>query len=313
MSAPLSFDRVLAALRRLFPIDVTITRPAGALPAAGDSGIGKELGTLAWMAARVTDRVEVLAAELFPDTATESIARWEKVFRTSSNAASPIATRRAKVLSVMRRSGGVQNDRLRRMLYSVLGLTDPNQVDMFESTRLSIDNALINDTGVIALALPGTLSMGKPWPGLVDDLGVRLYVQFNGYTPGSPSLVTVTAPNGAVWSFNQTAAGLTTYENRTSLTGGPAGGVWTVSATSNGAATQITRCKLLVSNNVDSGQIYYYYAYRDPGLPGTPDLVESQRLFNRTALGHMTTAVIQSAVFLCDDPHSLTDRDPVGG
>jgi len=51
---------------------------------------------------------------------------------------------------------------------------------------------------------------------------------------------------------------------------------------------------------------------RDPGLAGTADLVEAQRLFHRTAMGNMRAFVIETQNLLFDDPHSLFDRDVMG-
>jgi len=74
----------------------------------------------------------------------------------------------------------------------------------------------------------------------------------------------------------------------------------------------LTEFRLLVSNDVDSGQIYNFFVLRDPTLPGTADLVEAQRQFNRTALANMRAFVIETLSLTHGDSHSLMGRDPMG-
>jgi uncharacterized protein YmfQ (DUF2313 family) len=311
VTAPLSYDRVLSALRYLFPWETTITRPAGVAPAVGDTKIGRELGTLAWIAARANDRVEAVLAEVFPDTSDESLARWEFITRTATNESLTITQRRARVLSVLRRSGGVQLDRLAAMLYGVLGLTSPNDVQFQETTRAQIDAGLTIESDVMNVAIPAggsplVVGLSAPYPGFVDDYGVQVYIQVSAI--GSP-VVLLESPD------RLTAAGVTLtaaagyYEHRVAFFGKQAAGEWRLHLTDSSGGKTLTRWAIRVSNDVDSGQIYNFFAYRDMGLPGTPDLLEAQRLFNRSALGHMSPSVITKEEFVVDD--SLVDREPV--
>ena len=59
-------------------------------------------------------------------------------------------------------------------------------------------------------------------------------------------------------------------------------------------------------------EIYRYFIYRDPLLPGTPDIDAAQAQV--TAMEHSQTlgTVIESIDFLADDPNSLTNRDLLG-
>lgn len=310
MTAPLSFDRVLGALRRLFPFEVTITRPAGIAPAVGDSSVGREMGSIAWMIARAADRVDAMFDEIFPDTATESIARWEAITRTASNAALAIDARRARVLSVLRRSGGVQLSRLAATLYGVLGFSAPEDVVFTEVTRGQIDAASTLESAVSSLSIPSVapalvVTLGALYPGKVDDTGVRVYIEVSAV--GTPT-VTLTSPLGTVWNITLTAAAAY-YENRTAFLGEPAAGYWRLSIVDSSGGKTLTRWAITVSNDVDRGQIYNFFAYRDMSLPGTPDIQEAQRLFNRSALGHMSPSVITAEAFVFDD--SLFDREPL--
>lgn len=311
MTAPASYDRVLSTLRRLFAFPVTITRPAGAAPAAGDSSIGRELGTIAWMIARATDRVEAMYAELFPTTVVETIARWEKVTLRPSNPALSIADRRARVLSVLRRSNGVQPSRLAAALYAVLKLPSANDVVFFETLRAQIDAALTleSPTG-LGLAIPTaapalTLALGAPWPGKVDDLGVQVYIEVSAI--GTPT-VTLTSPSGTVWNITLTGAS-GTYENRTAFLNEPAGGQWKLSLIDSSGGKTASRWSVRVSNGVDAGQIYNFFVYCDPALSPTPDVQEAQRLLNRTALAHMNPSVIVNEAAI--DRVSACDTEPV--
>jgi hypothetical protein len=312
VTAPLSYDRVLSALRYLFPWETTITRPAGVAPAVGDTKIGRELGTLAWVAARANDRVEAVLAEIFPDTSDESLARWEFITRTATNESLTLAARRSRVLSVLRRSGGVQLDRLAAMLYGVLGLSSPDDVQFQETTRMQIDAGLTIESDILNFAIPAggsplVVGLSAPFPGFIDEYGVQIYVEVSGVGVPAPTF-TFTSPdgNGGLVIPTETAS---YHEYRTTLLGERAGGEWKLSLVDASGGKTLTRWAIRVSNDVDSGQIYNFFAYRDMGLAGTPDLLEAQRLFNRSTLGHMSPSVITQEEFLVDD--SLVDREPV--
>lgn len=63
----------------------------------------------------------------------------------------------------------------------------------------------------------------------------------------------------------------------------------------------------------DDQEVYRFFIYRDPLLPGTPDLVTAQETVTAMEPAHTLGTVIESITFLCDDPFSLTDRDLLGG
>lgn len=58
--------------------------------------------------------------------------------------------------------------------------------------------------------------------------------------------------------------------------------------------------------------VYRFYIYRNPALPGTPDLAFAQAEVDRIKHSHTRGVVIESKSFKCDDPYSLCDRDPLG-
>lgn len=62
----------------------------------------------------------------------------------------------------------------------------------------------------------------------------------------------------------------------------------------------------------DDREIYNFYIYRDPGLPGTYDLDAAQSLVDSMKPTHTRGNVIESIDFLCDDPANLCDRDLLG-
>jgi hypothetical protein len=274
-----------------------------------DSAVGKELGSVATAIGMAVDRYDQVPNEMFPDTAEETLDRWEAVTRRATNTTDSLAARRARVLAVLRRTSGPRLDQLAKMLAAPLGL-DEADIVWVEGLRANIEAALMqenSDTHAIT-STPTIIPMGKPWPGVVDDTGVRIYLALSAL--GTPT-VTVTSPEGTVWTVDVTAAS-GWYQNRTDFEGEIAGGTWTVSI-ANGSSVNLTDLKLLVSNNVDAAQIYNFFAFCDPDLSATPDLIEAQRLFHRTALGHFRAFVTQSLAFTVGDPHSLVGRDPVGG
>ncbi len=62
----------------------------------------------------------------------------------------------------------------------------------------------------------------------------------------------------------------------------------------------------------DDREIYRFFIYRDPSLPGTYYLDSAQDLVDQIKPSHTVGYVIESVNFLCDDPYSLCDRDILG-
>ena len=62
----------------------------------------------------------------------------------------------------------------------------------------------------------------------------------------------------------------------------------------------------------DAREIFRFFIYRDPTAPGTYDVAGAQALVDAIKPSHTLGHVIESINFLCDDPHSLTDRDLLG-
>ncbi len=296
---PASLARVKAALRRLSP-SFPSTDP--------DTRVGKELDSIATVFATVVDRFDAVPDEIYPDTTDELIDRWEAVTRVPVRPLDELAARRARVLAVLRRTSGPRLDQLAKMLASPLGI-DAEDVAFIEGVRANIEAALVNENAntYAITGTPTVLGMGKPWPGVVDDTGVRVYLALSAL--GTPT-VTVTSPAGTVWTVDVTAAS-GWYQNREDFTGEVAGGNWRISV-ANGSSVNLTDLKLLVSNDIDAAQIYNFFAFVDPDDSPTPDLKEAQRLFHRTAYGNMRAFIVQTNSFTVGDPYSLCGRDPVG-
>jgi hypothetical protein len=62
----------------------------------------------------------------------------------------------------------------------------------------------------------------------------------------------------------------------------------------------------------DDREIFRFFIYRDPGLPGTYDVGAAQAIVDSVKPAHTAGYVIESVDFLCDDPFSLCDRDLLG-
>jgi hypothetical protein len=309
VTAPLSYDRVLATLKRLSP---QADESGVAWPTLEDvSDVVKELAVVATPLGRAADLFDLLLDELFPDTANLLLDRWEKSFRIATRVGDDLDARRARVLAVIRRTSGPRVDQLAKVLAGPLAATVDDLI-FVEQLRQFIEEALIETTGAVALAVPsvGTLQvyLGKPWPGVVDDRGVDVYLDLSAV---GTTTATITSPRGTNYLLTDVAAGAHTYMLRSQFLGEPAGGRWTLTINDSAEPT-LHEFRLLVSNDIDSAQIYNFFCLRDPALPGTADLVEAQRLFKRTALAHMRAFVVESLALKFDDPHSLFDRDVIG-
>jgi len=62
----------------------------------------------------------------------------------------------------------------------------------------------------------------------------------------------------------------------------------------------------------DVREIFRFFIYRDPTLPGTADIASAQALVDKIKASHTVGTVIESVNLLCDDSHSLCDRDLLG-
>ncbi len=62
----------------------------------------------------------------------------------------------------------------------------------------------------------------------------------------------------------------------------------------------------------DEREIFRFFIYRDPTLPGSYYVDSAQAIVDQIKPSHTVGHVIESVSFLCDDPHSLCDRDLLG-
>lgn len=62
----------------------------------------------------------------------------------------------------------------------------------------------------------------------------------------------------------------------------------------------------------DAREIFRFFVYRNPSLPGTAFIASAQTLVTSMAQSHTVGTVIESTSMLFDDPHSLFDRDLLG-
>lgn len=308
MPAPTSYARVLALLERLSPVWPST---------ATDKLVGKELGVIATALGHAADVLDTLLDETFPDTTDQLITRWEKVCRVPSRPADSLAVRRARVLAVLRRTSGPRLEQLGKMLEGPFDL-DENDIVFVETTRQMIEEAIRYEFTVPFTLAVGThnLLAARPWPGLVDSFGVQLTIASN----GDNFTVTITSPSGtswplfggdslSVWGYDGSEM---SYRNAVDFEGEPAGGTWTITIVRAGSSLDIETLQLLVSNTIDSAQIYRFFALRDYSLAGSPDITEGERLFRRTALGHMESHAIWRLEAVCDDDYTRCDREPCG-
>ena len=62
----------------------------------------------------------------------------------------------------------------------------------------------------------------------------------------------------------------------------------------------------------DDREIYRFFIYRNPTIPGTYYLASAQDIIDAIKPSHTLGYAIESVSFLCDDPLSLCDRDILG-
>jgi uncharacterized protein YmfQ (DUF2313 family) len=62
----------------------------------------------------------------------------------------------------------------------------------------------------------------------------------------------------------------------------------------------------------DDREIFAFFVYRNPSIPGTYFIASAQALVDDMAPSHTLGTVLESVNMLCDDPHSLCDRDLLG-
>jgi hypothetical protein len=205
------------------------------------------------------------------------------------------------------------------MLTNLLACTS-SQLTLIEQLRANIEAGLTLTTGAIVVSPPAVparpitplLKLGAPFPGVIDDMGVRVYLSFEGITHGlGNTQIFLMHPDGTSWVFGPDQYAKW-YENRTTFLGKSAAGMWSFFIWDPVGASQLLEVRLLVSNDQDSGQIYDYFAVRDAALGGAPDIAEAQRQFQRHALANMASIVAEHTAAICDEAHSLCDREPVG-
>jgi hypothetical protein len=74
----------------------------------------------------------------------------------------------------------------------------------------------------------------------------------------------------------------------------------------------LERTPAMAESMDDVREIFRFFIYRDPDLPGAYYLDSAQELVDAIKPAHTIGHVIESVDFLCDDEYSLCDRDLLG-
>lgn len=74
----------------------------------------------------------------------------------------------------------------------------------------------------------------------------------------------------------------------------------------------IERSLAFVAAVGDQRAIFDFFVYRNPSLPGTYFVASAQQLVSVMKPSHTRGFVVESVNILCDDAHSLCDRDLLG-
>jgi len=81
----------------------------------------------------------------------------------------------------------------------------------------------------------------------------------------------------------------------------------------DGSAALDARFDDFVARTPQGTRPFAWYAYRDPGLPGEPDMVGARVTIRKLKPAHTHGAAIATRQVLCDDPNTGCDREPMGG
>lgn len=74
----------------------------------------------------------------------------------------------------------------------------------------------------------------------------------------------------------------------------------------------LERTHAMAASLGDDREIFIFFIYRDPTLPGTYYLDSAQELVDTIKPSHTIGHVVESIDFCCDDPYSQCDRDLLG-
>lgn len=72
------------------------------------------------------------------------------------------------------------------------------------------------------------------------------------------------------------------------------------------------RSRAFVTSIGDAREIFRFFIYRNPALPGTAFIASAQTLVDEMKPSHTIGTVVESIAAVCDDPSSLCDRDLMG-
>lgn len=312
MAAPATLQKVFDALKEL--------QPRGLFKPEDETAANNELLAIATALARVNDPVETVLAALLLQR-PELIDRWEALLRLSNRPDLNSTERYSRIEGALRRRIGYDKKRLGEAL-AVLLDCDPSDLIWIEQMRADID------TMTTQMETPGDLLpvgadswlriLHWPWPGVVDDTGVRLTVDVT-VADAIDLEVELLHASGVVWrpwSYTESSVDLVlAAEERDLFKGLVARGPWTLRVRdpigASGAAT-INSWSLRISNDVDSSSIYTGFVVRPIALGLTTDIEPAQRLLTFAGVANVRASVCERTELLFDDARSRLDREPIG-
>lgn len=97
---------------------------------------------------------------------------------------------------------------------------------------------------------------------------------------------------------------------------GPVDPLWAgfccVSQGDKASVSLTCRFRQFKSHTPRGPQRLYWYAFRDPGYGGNPDMAGARLLVDRLRPAHTIASAVEQLSVLCDDPGSGCDREPIG-
>jgi len=205
-----------------------------------------------------------------------------------------------------------------------------NDEGLIAQVKLVTYWADLPSTAIVGLYLYNRLTNDSLWFGVKNDGGTRKlgWVQLKAGVLGSFTALANPSTDAAYYLriTRNTAEG--SYELFWSLTDFVAGSKVNISssiqdvewagvaamATASGLGSNLLATFDNFTCRIPHGdRAFHWYAYRDPMLPGTPDMFAAQNIVRTIKPAHTYAYAITSLSLLCDDTGSGCDAGPMGG
>jgi hypothetical protein len=208
-----------------------------------------------------------------------------------------------------------------------------DETDMIVQGKLATYWAALPSSAIVGLFLYNRVTNDALWFGVKNDGGTRKlgYVQLKDNVLGTFQVLVNPSTDAAYWLRITRLSGLGPgcYRLYWSLTGFSAGTTTTIldtgilnpqwcgfgaMATTNPTGSTLTATfDDFLARFPQSRRAFRWFAYRNPGLPGDPDMLDARRIVQTLKPAHTEATAINSLSVLCDNTNSGCDAGPLGG